>query len=78
MSQNKYLVPAEGLKVRHPQGGHLDPAGAHVVVDSYWRKRISDGSVVEGVPPVEQPAEATAEPATATPAKSKPAIKGQE
>ncbi len=47
MSQNKFLVPVGDLKVRHPQGGYLAPTGDHVVVDSYWRKRISDGSVIE-------------------------------
>lgn len=78
MSQNKFLVPVGDLKVRHPQGGYLAPAGDHVVVDSYWRKRISDGSVIEGEPPVEQPAEPAAEPAAATPAKAKSAAKGQE
>lgn len=74
MSQNKFLVPVGDLKVRHPQGGYLAPTGDHVVVDSYWRKRISDGSVIEAEPPVEQPAE----PAAATAAKAKSAAKGQE
>lgn len=74
MSQNKFLVPVGDLKVRHPQGGYLASTGDHVVVDSYWRKRISDGSVIEAEPPVEQPAEAAA----ATPAKAKSAAKGQE
>ncbi|MDZ7888537.1 MAG: DUF2635 domain-containing protein [Pseudomonas sp.] len=76
MSQNKFLVPVGDLKVRHPQGGYLAPAGDHVVVDSYWRKRISDGSVIEGEAPVEPAAEAT-DTAVAS-AKAKSAAKGQE
>lgn len=76
MSQNQYLIPAEGLLVRHPQGGYLAAKGDHVVVDSYWRKRISDGSVTEGEAPVEPPAEAAE--TVVLPAKAKPAGKGQE
>lgn len=45
MSQPVYLKPAEGLKVRHPLGGHLKPEGDHVVVDTYWRRRLADKSV---------------------------------
>ena len=84
MSQNKYLVPVEGLKVRHPQGGHLDPAGAHVVVNGYWRKRISEGSVTVGEPPVEPVAEEPAkvvepdETQLDAPAGNKPNTKGKE
>lgn len=51
MSQPVYLVPAKGLKVRHPQGGHLKPEGDHVVLDSYWRRRLADQSVTQGNPP---------------------------
>jgi hypothetical protein len=51
MSKPVYLVPAEGLKVRHPLGGHLKPEGDHVVLDSYWRRRIADQSVTKGNPP---------------------------
>lgn len=51
MSQPVYLVPVEGLKVRHPLGGHLKPEGDHVVVDSYWRRRLADKSVSPGTPP---------------------------
>jgi hypothetical protein len=59
MSQPVYLVPAEGMKVRHPLGGHLKPEGDHVVVDTYWRRRIADKSVSQGTPPK------AAKPATA-------------
>jgi len=48
MTQSAFLVPAEGLLVRHPQGGHLAAEGDTVVLDSYWRRRIADGSVTEG------------------------------
>jgi hypothetical protein len=51
MSQPVYLVPAEGLKVRHPQGGYLNAEGDFVVLDSYWRRRIDDESVHQGNPP---------------------------
>lgn len=51
MSKPVYLVPVEGLKVRHPLGGHLKPEGDHVVLDSYWRRRIADQSVTKGEPP---------------------------
>lgn len=51
MSQPVFLVPAEGLKVRHPLGGHLKAEGDFVVLDSYWHRRLADGSVTEGTPP---------------------------
>ncbi|WP_137971866.1 DUF2635 domain-containing protein [Pseudomonas sp. F(2018)] len=53
MTQPKpeYLVPAEGLKVRHPQGGYLPPEGDYVVLDSYWRRQLADESVQKGQPP---------------------------
>lgn len=51
MSKPVYLVPAEGLKVRHPLGGHLKAEGDHVVLDGYWRRRIAEKSVAEGDPP---------------------------
>lgn len=51
MSQPVYLVPAEGLLIRHPLGGHLKPEGDFVVLDGYWRRRIADQSVTQGKPP---------------------------
>lgn len=51
MSQSVYLVPAEGLKVRAPQGGHLKPEGRPVVLDGYWRRRLADASVKIVAPP---------------------------
>ena len=46
-----YLVPAAGLKVRHPQGGYLPEVGDFVVLDSYWRRQLADESVSKGQPP---------------------------
>lgn len=51
MSKPVHLVPGEGLKVRQPQGGYLPAEGATVVLDSYWRRRLADGSVSEGKAP---------------------------
>lgn len=51
MSKTIHLVPVKGFKVRHPQGGYLAEEGASVVLDSYWRRRISEGSVTEGKAP---------------------------
>lgn len=51
MSQPVYLVPAEGLKVRHPLGGYLNPEGDFVVLDSYWRRRLDEQSVRTSAPP---------------------------
>ncbi|WP_350447773.1 DUF2635 domain-containing protein [Pseudomonas solani] len=48
MSQSIYLVPADGLLVRHPQGGYLKAKGDNVVLDGYWHRRMADGSVTEG------------------------------
>lgn len=59
MSKPVYLVPAPGLKVRHPAGGYLPEEGAEVVVDTYWRRRIADKSVSEGKP--SKPAKAAKE-----------------
>lgn len=51
MSQTVYLVPAKDLLVRHPQGGYLKPEGDHVVLDTYWRRRLAEKSVMPGTPP---------------------------
>ncbi|MCB2200879.1 DUF2635 domain-containing protein [bacterium] len=51
-----FLVPAEGALVRYPNNPQmvLAEAGANVVLDSYWRRRINDGSVVVGKAPVKK------------------------
>lgn len=42
------LKPTDGCEVRDPVKGTLLPAsGADVVVDSFWRRRLRDGDVVE-------------------------------
>lgn len=47
-----FLKPADPkVKVRKPDGAHLDPAGEHVTPSTYWRRRIKDGDVVEARPP---------------------------
>lgn len=47
-----FVVPKEGLKVRNPKdGAHLPDAGAEVPLDTYWRRRLRDGDVIEGKPP---------------------------
>ena len=40
------------IKVRKPTGTHLAEAGEEVVLESYWRRRLADGDVVEATPPV--------------------------
>lgn len=48
MSNSKFLRPAEGVKVRHPDGRHLADKGEQVTMSSYWQRRIAAGDVVEG------------------------------
>lgn len=46
------LVPQKGVLVIHPDVGRPLPAeGARVRLDTYWRRRIADGSVTVGKPP---------------------------
>lgn len=49
--QTKFLKPAADLKVRKPDGRHLNPEGEPVELNSYWLRRIDDGDVVETAPP---------------------------
>ena len=62
MTDRVTLIPADGLKVAKPQGGHLDAKGEAVTLDSYWRRRIADGSVTraDAVKPAPAPAPAGA------------------
>jgi hypothetical protein len=40
------IVPGRpGLKVRKPDGGHLDEDGEPVVWSTYWQRRKNDGDV---------------------------------
>lgn len=47
MSQQKLLRPAEGVKVRRPDGAHLAELGETVTMTGYWQRRLADGDVVE-------------------------------
>ena len=47
MSEQAFLRPAEGVKVRRPDGGHLAEKGETVTMTSYWQRRLADGDVVE-------------------------------
>jgi len=42
-----FLAPAEGRKVRHPDGRPLKPEGEAVTASSYWTRKRNDGDVVE-------------------------------
>ncbi|GAA4651682.1 hypothetical protein GCM10023116_39660 [Kistimonas scapharcae] len=41
------IKPADGLKVRKPDGSHLAADGESVVLTGYWRRRLADGDVVK-------------------------------
>lgn len=45
------VVGGQTLKVRKPVGGYLAERGESVVQDSYWRRRLKDGDVVEAKEP---------------------------
>lgn len=47
MSNQKKLRPAEGVKVRHPDGRHLAEQGETVTITAYWQRRLAEGDVVE-------------------------------
>ncbi|MBI1408122.1 MAG: DUF2635 domain-containing protein [Caulobacter sp.] len=52
------LKPAEGRRVRHPDGRLLDPAGEAVTAGPYWTRRLKDGDVVQVEPtPSKKPAQ---------------------
>lgn len=44
------LAPAEGRKVRHPDGRLLKTEGEAVTASPYWTRRINDGDVVAAPP----------------------------
>lgn len=44
------------FKVRKPSGGYLADEGEFVPDESFWRRRMADGDVVEATPPAEKPA----------------------
>jgi Protein of unknown function (DUF2635) len=43
----KRLAPAPERRVRHLDGKLLEEAGELVTFDSFWRRRFSDGDVIE-------------------------------
>ena len=47
MTEQKFLRPAERVKVRRPDGRHLADKGESVTMDTYWQRRLSAGDVVE-------------------------------
>jgi hypothetical protein len=50
-----YVIPKNGLKVRHPDtGGYLPEAGALVEDSSYWRRRLRDEDVTLGEAPAKK------------------------
>lgn len=40
------IIPAQGRRVRFPDGRLLPAEGAEVEHDLYWTRRIADGDVV--------------------------------
>lgn len=50
MSEQKFLRPAAGVKVRRPDGGHLPEDGATIEMTSYWQRRLADGDVIQSKP----------------------------
>lgn len=56
----RFIRPAEGLKVRRPDGRHLAETGESVEDSSYWQRRIDAGDVLEGEK--SSPAKAAAKP----------------
>lgn len=55
MSEQKVLRPADGVRVRHPDGRALAEHGENVTMSTYWQRRIAAGDVVEvaGAAPAE-------------------------
>lgn len=52
MGDLMYVMPVDGLVVRFPETmAQLPLAGAWVPKDSYWLRRLADGSVREAVQP---------------------------
>lgn len=46
-----FLKPAEGRRVRRPEGPLLDDAGELVSPSPYWDRKLIDEDVVEAQPP---------------------------
>lgn len=66
-----YAVPAPGMKVRKPIGGHLKPEGEFVERDSYWLRREAEGDVTfDDTKKADDAAEADSDKSGRKPAKS--------
>lgn len=52
MTDQRTLKPAEGRLVRHPGEDKrpLDPLGEVIEMNSYWRRKLKAGDVVEQIP----------------------------
>lgn len=48
--QTKWLIPAEGIRVRFEDGGPMPPEGAEVPLSQYYRRRLRDGDLVDPEP----------------------------
>lgn len=45
--ETKKLKPAEGRRVRKPDGRLLADRGEDIAIDAFWQRRLEDGDVVE-------------------------------
>lgn len=45
--ERRTLAPTEGGRVRKPDGTVLAVAGESVVFDTYWKRRLDHGDVIE-------------------------------
>lgn len=46
----KVIKPADGIKVRRPDGQHLSESGEAVEMSTYWTRRLLSNDVIEVVP----------------------------
>ena len=64
-----HVIPKQGFTVRDPRTKRaLPPEGKEVPSTFYWARRLRDGDVTIGKPPMK-----SATPAAATPAAAEPA-----
>lgn len=55
MSNRVFVRPAEGVVLRNPLTGERIPEeGSHVQLNSFWRRRIQEGSLVIAKPAKQQ------------------------
>lgn len=72
MIEQRTLKPAEGRLVRHPGDDKrpLDPQGEVVEMNSYWRRKLKAGDVVESRAKPAEAVVALPEPTAATAEKA--------